>query len=56
MVCDDPAKIPESLGSAGLALHYANVINQIDNIVSYFVFCNCVMLYMESIFQIENVT
>lgn len=25
---------PQRLGVSGLALHYANVINQIDNIVS----------------------
>ncbi|KAH7567127.1 hypothetical protein ACOSP7_011139 [Xanthoceras sorbifolium] len=30
----EPEKIPQRLGVAGLALHYANVINQIDNIAS----------------------
>ncbi|KAK1555491.1 hypothetical protein Q3G72_027204 [Acer saccharum] len=30
----EPDKIPQRLGVAGLALHYANIINQIDNISS----------------------
>ncbi|KAK3231806.1 hypothetical protein Dsin_003687 [Dipteronia sinensis] len=30
----EPEKIPQRLGVAGLALHYANIINQIDNISS----------------------
>ncbi|KAJ4702131.1 DUF668 family protein [Melia azedarach] len=34
MVNEEPSKTPQSLGLAGLALHYANVINQIDNIAS----------------------
>ena len=28
-------KKPETLGVAGLALHYANLVTQMDNIVSY---------------------
>lgn len=30
----EPTTKPERLGGAGLALHYANLITQIDNIVS----------------------
>ncbi|KAK2660732.1 hypothetical protein Ddye_007265 [Dipteronia dyeriana] len=30
----EPEKIPQRLGVVGLALHYANIINQIDNISS----------------------
>ncbi|TXG68961.1 hypothetical protein EZV62_003896 [Acer yangbiense] len=30
----EPEKIPQRLGVAGLALHYANIINQIDNIAA----------------------
>lgn len=40
MVNEEPSKTPQSLGLAGLALHYANVINQIDNIVSILLFCD----------------
>lgn len=31
----EPAKKQERLGAAGLALHYANLVTQIDNIVSF---------------------
>ena len=34
MVSEEPSKGPERLGEAGLALHYANIINQISIIVS----------------------
>ncbi|THG20534.1 hypothetical protein TEA_023416 [Camellia sinensis var. sinensis] len=34
LVGKEPVNKPERLGVAGLALHYANVINQIDNITS----------------------
>ncbi|XP_044512125.1 protein PSK SIMULATOR 2 [Mangifera indica] len=34
MVINEPRTIHQSLGAAGLALHYANIINQIDNIAS----------------------
>ena len=30
----EPGRGPQRLGVSGLALHYANIINQIDNIVS----------------------
>lgn len=31
----EPVKKQERLGVAGLALHYANLVTQIDNIVSF---------------------
>lgn len=34
LVSEEPSKGPERLGEAGLALHYANIINQINIIVS----------------------
>lgn len=34
LVKGEKGKNPQRLGAAGLALHYANMINQIDNIVS----------------------
>lgn len=36
LVTVEHKKDTQRLGVAGLALHYANVINQIDNIVSSF--------------------
>lgn len=30
----EPSNCPQRLGAAGLSLHYANIINQMDNIVS----------------------
>ncbi|KAJ9165964.1 hypothetical protein P3X46_020774 [Hevea brasiliensis] len=34
LASEEPGKNPQTLGASGLALHYANVINQIDNIAS----------------------
>jgi hypothetical protein len=34
LVNEEPRKGPERLGEAGLALHYANIISQINIIVS----------------------
>ncbi|TXG68962.1 hypothetical protein EZV62_003897 [Acer yangbiense] len=36
IVSAEPEKIPQRLGVAGLALHYANIINQIDTTLSAF--------------------
>lgn len=45
MVSSEQRKNTQGLGVAGLALHYANVINQIDNIVSSVILLLCLMFY-----------
>ena len=39
----EPSNCPQRLGAAGLALHYANLINQMDNIVSL---NHCLLWYL----------
>lgn len=45
MVTTEQKKNTQRLGVAGLALHYANVINQIDNIVSSVILLLCLIFH-----------